>query len=65
MQIIQKFSFSFLVWIKKGESFPGTLIPQKQGYHILWTGSNACDFRNSKYLGVVLPCQDYLAQYNV
>jgi hypothetical protein len=62
MKVIQRFSYCQLVFLRKGENFPGTTgMPKKQGYYLLWTGSNCSDHRQSEYLGVILPCQDYLA----
>ena len=52
MKIIEKGNYSLIVWMRKGESFPGTDIPQKkQGYYRLWTGSNISDFEKAEYLG--------------
>ena len=52
MTTIQEGNYARLVWIKKGEEFPGTKLGgQKQGFHLLWTGSNLCDFKASEYLG--------------
>ena len=56
MKIIKKLEYSQIVWMKKGEDFPGTLLGgQKQGFYQLWTGSNACCFERADYLGTSSP----------
>ena len=51
MKVIKIEEYSWIVWMRKGESFPGTDIPQKQGFWRLWTGSNLSDFQKAEYLG--------------
>jgi len=45
MKIIAEKEYSKIVWMKKGEEFPGTIFGgQKQGFYELWTGGNLCNF---------------------
>jgi hypothetical protein len=61
MKILRNFSFCNLVWLAKGENFPGTAgMPQKQGYYLLWTGGNSSDYKQSEYLGAIRPHSEYL-----
>ena len=63
MKVIKTYKYSRLVWLKKGEDFPGTVgLAGKQGFYILWTGSNLSDFRSSEYLGPTHPDAEYLEQ---
>jgi hypothetical protein len=60
MKVMKKYQYCSLVFLRKGENFPGTTgMPQKQGYYFLWTGANYSDYRQSEYLGVILPHPDY------
>ena len=61
MKTIKTGKYSDLVWIKKDEDFPGTLLGgQKQGFYLLWTGSNMCDFSGSEYLGTSISNPEYV-----
>ena len=56
MKTIKSVGNKALVWMKKGEDFPGTLLGgQKQGFHILWTDENMCCFSTSEYIGTSRP----------
>ncbi|MBT9132814.1 MAG: hypothetical protein DDT33_01343 [Firmicutes bacterium] len=58
MKVLKHGRFSDLVWLPKGESFPGTIgIGLKQGYYLLWTGANLSDFRSYEYLGIIRPSE--------
>ena len=53
MKIIAEKEYSKIVWMKRGEEFPGTIFGgQKQGFYELWTGGNLCNFQRADYLGV-------------
>lgn len=59
MKIIKSGKYSDIVWMKKGEDFPGTLLGgQKQGFHQLWTSGNLCCFERADYLGTCTPREE-------